>query len=59
MGKKKDPFDIKLTNNMSAKDKYYKDTFYSSSPGVRIKKPGMKLSPQYKSAGGKIFTGRD
>jgi hypothetical protein len=63
MSNKKDPFDIKLTNNMPAKGKYYKDKFYSSSPGTMIKKPTHKMGggkiSKYYSAGGTVITGRD
>jgi len=43
-GKVKNPFDIKLTDNRTKKEKHYKDTYKSSSPGVMIKKAdGGKL----------------
>ena len=70
MARKKDPFDIKLTNNLSAKDNYFKNTFEKTSPGKpMVLKPGMKINPKYHSGGGKIskyysaggtvITGRD
>ena len=37
-GKVKNPFDIKLTDNRTKKEKHYKSKYKSSSPGVMIKK---------------------
>ena len=54
MAKSKDPFNIKLKDNRTSKEKFYKDNYKSSSPGKMI----MKIDPQYKSAGGTIFKGR-
>lgn len=54
MAKTKDPFDIKLKDNRTAKEKFYKDNYKSSSPGTMI----LKIDPQYKAAGGMIFKGR-
>lgn len=43
-GKVKNPFDIKLTDNRTKKEKHYKSKYKSSSPGVMIKKAdGGKL----------------
>ena len=55
MAKTKDPFDINLKDNRKAKEKYYKNKYKTSSPGKMI----LKIDPQYKSAGGTIFKGRD
>ena len=63
-------FDLKLKDNRSPKEKYYKDTFEKTYVGgPRILKPGMKINPKYKmgggkiskyySAGGVVITGRD
>jgi len=63
-------FDIKLKDNRTPREKYYKDTFEKTYiGGPQILKPGMKKNPKYKMGGGKIskyykgggyvITGRD
>ena len=58
-GKVKNPFDIKLTDNRTKKEKKYKESYKSSSPGKMIKKAGggkLKAVPEGKKGLSKLPT---